>query len=142
MTFKIVFVFMASERYFDVSYDWCCCCLPRPPCLFGGVHPYFEATGHPVSPLGFKCPDCFIWNCSYIVYTSKMKGPFRDNCIRYYYLLLAFLMAGWVEGIRRALVIGPVLIAGNAIEQAPSVGPLIRLVIMFMLTSLTYIIII
>ena len=32
-------------------------------------------------------------------------------------------MAGWVEGIRRALVLGLVLIAGTAIEQAPSVGP-------------------
>ena len=65
-----------------------CCCLPTPPCLFGGVLPYFEVTGHPVpvSSLGFKCPDCFIWNCSYIVYTSKMKGPSRDNCLRYYYL--------------------------------------------------------
>ena len=31
-------------------------------------------------------------------------------------------MAGWVEGIRRALVLGLVLIAGTAIEQAPSVG--------------------
>ena len=29
-------------------------------------------------------------------------------------------MAGWVEGIRRALVL--VLIAGSANEQAPSVG--------------------
>ena len=36
--------------------------------------------------LGFKCPDCFIWNCSYILYPSKMKGPFRDNCLRYFYL--------------------------------------------------------
>ena len=49
-----------------------------------------------------------------------MKGPFRDNCLRYYYLWLAFLM---VEGIHRALVLGLVLIAGTAIEQAPSVGP-------------------
>ena len=32
-------------------------------------------------------------------------------------------MAGWVEGIRRALVLGLVLIAGTVIEQAPSVGP-------------------
>ena len=38
----------------------CCCCLPTPPCLLGGVLPV------PVSSLGFKCPDCFIWNCSYI----------------------------------------------------------------------------
>ena len=30
-------------------------------------------TGHPVpvSSLGFKCPDCFIWNCSYIVLSFK-----------------------------------------------------------------------
>ena len=33
-------------------------------------------------------------------------------------------MAGCVEGIRRALVLGPVLIAGTVIEQAPSLGPL------------------
>ena len=32
-------------------------------------------------------------------------------------------MAGWVEDIRRAQVLGLVLIAGTAIEQAPSVGP-------------------
>ena len=32
-------------------------------------------------------------------------------------------MAGWLEGIRRALVLGLLLIAGTAIEQAPSVGP-------------------
>ena len=64
------------------------CCLPTPPCLFGGVLPYFEVIGHtvPVSSLGFKCPDCFIFNCSYIVYPSKMKGPFRDNRLRYFYL--------------------------------------------------------
>ena len=64
----------------------CLCCIPTPPCLFGGVLPYFEVTGHPVlvSSLGFKCPDGFIWNCSYIVYPSKMNGPFRDNCLRYY----------------------------------------------------------
>ena len=33
-------------------------------------------------------------------------------------------MAGCVEGIRRALVLDLVLIAGTAIEQTPSVGPL------------------
>ena len=73
----------------------CYCCRPIHPCLFGDVLPYFEVTGHPVpvfSP-GLKCPDCFIWNCSYIVYPSKIKGPFRDNCIRYVYLRLEFLMA-------------------------------------------------
>ena len=32
-------------------------------------------------------------------------------------------MAGWVAGIRRALVLGLVLIAGTAIEQVPSIGP-------------------
>ena len=32
-------------------------------------------------------------------------------------------MAGCVEGIRRELVLGLVLITGTAIEQAPSVGP-------------------
>ena len=31
-------------------------------------------------------------------------------------------MAGWVEGIRGALVLGLVLIAGAAIEQVHSVG--------------------
>ena len=56
--------------------------------LVEGVLPYFEVTGHPVPgfSLGSKCPDCFIWNCSYVVYPSKMKGPFRDNCLWYYYL--------------------------------------------------------
>ena len=33
-------------------------------------------------------------------------------------------MAECVEGIRRVLVLGLVLIAGTAIEKAPSVGPL------------------
>ena len=32
----------------------CCCCRPTP-------------------PLGFKYPDCFIWNYGYIVYPSKIK---------------------------------------------------------------------
>ena len=63
-----------------------------------------------------------------------MKGPFRDNCLRYNYLLLAFLMAGWVEGIRRALVLGLVLIVGTAIEQTPSVGPLVNYVIFIIIT--------
>ena len=51
----------------------CCCSLPTPPCLPGGVLPYFEVTGHPVSvsSLGFKCPDCLIWNCSYIGLSLK-----------------------------------------------------------------------
>ena len=64
----------------------CCCCLHTPPCLLGGVLPYFEVTGHPVpvSSLGLKCPDCFIWNCSHIVYPLRMKCPFRYNCLRYY----------------------------------------------------------
>ena len=75
---------MADNRYplpfigFGRSLVQCCCCScsPTPPCLFGGVLPYFEITGHPatVSSLGFKCPDCFIWNCSYNLYPSKMKG--------------------------------------------------------------------
>ena len=33
-------------------------------------------------------------------------------------------MAGRVEGIRRALVLGLVLIAGTAIEQVPTLSPL------------------
>ena len=39
-----------------------CCCRSTPLCLFGGVLPYFEVTGHPVpvSSLEFKYPDCFI----------------------------------------------------------------------------------
>ena len=34
----------------------CCCCRPTPPCLFGGVLPYFEVTGHLVlvSSLGLS----------------------------------------------------------------------------------------
>ena len=87
-----------------VCVSHCCCCRPTPPCLFRAVLPYFEVKGRPVlvSSLGFKCLDCFIWNCSYFVYPSKMKGPFRDNCLRYFYTWLA----GCVEGIRRALVLG------------------------------------
>ena len=27
----------------------CCCCRPTPPCLFGGVLPVIEVTGHPVA---------------------------------------------------------------------------------------------
>ena len=102
-----------------------CCCRPTPPSLFGGVLPYFEVMGHPVplSWLGFKCPDCFIWTCSYIAYPSKMKGPFTDNCLKYFYIWLAFLMAGCVECIRRALVLSLVIISGTAIEQPPFVGP-------------------
>ena len=59
----------------------CCCCLLTPPCLFGGVPPYFDVTGHPVpvSSLGFKCPDCFIWNCRYIVYPTKMKRAIQGQ---------------------------------------------------------------
>ena len=66
----------------------CCCCLPTPLCLFVGVLPYLEETGHPVpvSSLGFKCPDVFIWNCSSIVYYLKMIGPSKDNCLRDYYI--------------------------------------------------------
>ena len=83
------------------------------------------SDGHPVPvfSLRFKCPDCFFWNCSYIVNPSKMKGSLRDKCLRYSYLWLAFLMAGCVEGICRAPVLGLVLIAGTAIKHAPSVGP-------------------
>ena len=40
-------------------------------------------------------------------------------------------MAGCVEGIRRALVLGLVLIAGTAIEQAPSVGSLLKELMVF-----------
>ena len=48
---------------------------------------------------------------------------------RYYYLWLAFLMAGWGgEAIHRAPVLGLVLIAGTAIEQASSVGHLFHMV--------------
>ena len=51
-------------------------------------HTLMDVTWYPVpvsSPV-FKCPDCFIWSCSYIVYPSNMKGPFRDNCLRYFYI--------------------------------------------------------
>ena len=34
-----------------------------------------------------------------------------------------YILLGCVEGIRRALVLGLVLIAGTANEQAPSIGP-------------------
>ena len=58
-----------------------------------------------------------------------MKGSFRDNCLRYFYLGLAFLMTECVEGIHRALALCLVLIAVTAIEQAPSVGPLVGAVV-------------
>ena len=67
-----------------------------------------------------ECPGCFIWNCSYIFYPLKMQGPFRDNCLRYFYLRSAFLMVGCVEGIRRALFQGLVLIAGTTVVHACS----------------------
>ena len=74
-----------NKLFLLLLYLFCCCCLPTHPCLFGSVLPYFEVTGHPVpvSSLGFKCPDCFIWNCSYIVYPSQIKGSYMDNCLRY-----------------------------------------------------------
>ena len=123
--------YVSSHHYAPLTCSHCCCSRPTPPCLFVGVLPYFEVTGHPVpvSSLGFKCPDCFIWNCRYIVYPSKMKGPFRDNCLMYFYRWLAFPMTECVEGIRRALLLGLVLIAGIAIQQAHSVGPQLFLLI-------------
>ena len=59
----------------------------------------------------------------------------------YVYLGLAFLMAGGVEGSRRALVLGLVLIAGTAIEQTPSVGPQdsIVVVLVIVIVSILYI---
>ena len=52
-----------------------------------------------------------------VAISSILKDK-RANCLR-----LSFLMAGGVEGIRRALVLGLVLLAGTSNEQAPSVGP-------------------
>ena len=43
-----------------------------------------------------------------------------------------------MEGIRRALVIGLVLIAGTAIEQAPSVGPLFFHLTVSIITELDF----
>ena len=112
-------------NYSSSSLICCCCSQPTPPCLFRGVLSCIEVMGHPVpvSSLGFKCPYCFIWICSYIVYPSKMSA-IQGQLPRCFYIWLAFLMAGCVEGIRRALVLGLVLIEETAIEQAPSVGPL------------------
>ena len=93
------------------------------------LHACLEVSFHTLKWRGIQyrfphsCPECFIWNCSYIVYPSKMKGPFRDNWQMYFYLWMAFQVAGGVEGICRALVLDLVLIAETAIEQAPSVGP-------------------
>ena len=71
---------MSFTVEFTVHTCCCCCCLPTHPCLFGGVLPYFEVTGHPVpvSALGFKCPDCLIWNCSYTAYPSKEQLHMLD----------------------------------------------------------------
>ena len=44
-------------------------------------------------------------------------------------------MAGCVEGIRRGLVLDLVLIAGTAIEQAPSVGHLLYIIIIIIVSS-------
>ena len=84
-------------------------------------------TGHPVSvsSLGFKCLDCFIWNCSCIVYTLQRLKAIQGPLPKVLLHMIGVLDAGWVEGIRRALVLGLVLIAGTAIDQAPSVGHLI-----------------
>ena len=41
--------------------------------------------------------------------------------------MIGVLMAGWVEDIRRARVLGLVLIAGTAIEQAPSVRMMVMI---------------
>ena len=42
------------------------CCRPTPPCLF--------------SHYDFKCPDCFSWNCSYIiVYSLKIEESFKET---------------------------------------------------------------
>ena len=49
--------------------------------------------------------------------------------------MMAFLIAGWVEGIRRVLVLGLVHIAGTEIEQAPSVGPLYVLLFFGLINS-------
>ena len=71
-----------------------------------------------VSSLGFKCPGCFIWNCSYIVYPSKIKGPFRDNR----FLPMIGVADGGMCG-RHLLSTSPRSSAqsSTAIEQAPSV---------------------
>ena len=85
-------------------FSWCCFVVDP------HLHASLEMMGNPVPifSLGFKCPDCFIWNCRYFFYPSNIKGSFKDNCLRYFALRL-----GWVEGIRRAIIRGLVLIAGD-----------------------------
>ena len=46
-----------------------------------------------------------------------IKGQLPNALLTYDWL------SWWQDGIHRALVLGLVLIAGTAIEQAPSVGP-------------------
>ena len=110
-----------------------CCCRPTPPCLFGGVLPYFEVTGDPVpvSSLGFKCPYCFIWNCSYIIYERAIQGQLPTVFLP----MIVIPDGGMCEGIHRAQVLDLVLIVETAIGQAPSVG----LAIICMITTLNYI---
>ena len=67
-------------------------------------------TGHPVpvSSLGFKCPNCFIWNCSYIV-SFKDERDIQGQLPKVFLPMIGVPDGGMVEGIRRALV----LIAGT-----------------------------
>ena len=50
-------------------------------------------------------------------------------------------MTGCVEGIHRTLVLGLVLIAGTAIGQAPSVGPLLALLLSEIMLKVTLLLI-
>ena len=52
-----------------------------------------------------------------------MKGSFRPN-VFIPIAMFGVLMEGVVESIRRSLVLGLLLIAGTAMKQASSVGPL------------------
>ena len=65
-------IFLESAGHFQLILR----CQPTPPCLFGGVLPYFEVTGHPVplSSLGFKRLDYFTLNYSYVVLERAIQG--------------------------------------------------------------------
>ena len=48
---------------------------------------------------------------------------FMNICYVWFVFDFLYILVKCVEGIHRTLVLGLVLIAGTAIEQAPSLGP-------------------
>ena len=61
VTLKVIASFSASRFALP-----CCCYRPTPPCLFGGVFPYFPMTWHPV-----PASDCLISYTNAYQYISQ-----------------------------------------------------------------------